>query len=235
MATRSILRDSTNDVLDHSNKTSPFKGTPERRAKYPFDWNAIDSPDPSTDESNSNASSLSSYPEHFADQYETHSPSSTGPQYYGDTLILNSALKAKRKAVTDDNKYKTELCKNWIEHGTCNYGKKCKFAHGRHELMEKAGASKSHYRCRKCHAFFTNNMCPYGVRCMFAHEQRTLAEINSEYYYSKFLLFPEFLECQSTANKRTLPVFESLKAYGSVDGALGHHQPFLLRLNQYSC
>ena len=31
-------------------------------------------------------------------------------------------------------KYKTELCKNWIENGGCRYGKKCQFAHGKEEL-----------------------------------------------------------------------------------------------------
>merc|ERR1712113_896371 len=35
---------------------------------------------------------------------------------------------------TQDEKYKTEMCKNWIENRTCRYGKKCQFAHGYDEL-----------------------------------------------------------------------------------------------------
>ena len=34
-------------------------------------------------------------------------------------------------------KFKTEICKNWELYKRCNYGKKCKFAHGYHELMGK--------------------------------------------------------------------------------------------------
>ncbi|GFH20116.1 CCCH-type Zn-finger protein [Haematococcus lacustris] len=30
--------------------------------------------------------------------------------------------------------YKTEMCKGWMEAGTCRYGHKCQFAHGAEEL-----------------------------------------------------------------------------------------------------
>lgn len=30
----------------------------------------------------------------------------------------------------DKTKFKTEMCKNWIEQGFCRYGNKCQFAHG---------------------------------------------------------------------------------------------------------
>lgn len=29
------------------------------------------------------------------------------------------------------------MCKNFEEMGKCNYGKKCRFAHGKHELVDK--------------------------------------------------------------------------------------------------
>ncbi len=32
---------------------------------------------------------------------------------------------------TNPKKHKTELCKTYSELGYCNYGKKCRFAHGR--------------------------------------------------------------------------------------------------------
>ena len=35
---------------------------------------------------------------------------------------------------TSAKRFKTELCKNWIENGSCRYGKKCQFAHGQEEL-----------------------------------------------------------------------------------------------------
>ena len=37
-----------------------------------------------------------------------------------------------------DPKYKTELCKTYEDSGFCPYGNKCRFAHGRKELFEKA-------------------------------------------------------------------------------------------------
>lgn len=33
-------------------------------------------------------------------------------------------------------KYKTELCKNWVEKGKCSYSVRCRFAHGPHELVQ---------------------------------------------------------------------------------------------------
>lgn len=33
-----------------------------------------------------------------------------------------------------ENNYKTVMCKSWIQSGSCSYGKKCRFAHGEHEL-----------------------------------------------------------------------------------------------------
>ena len=52
----------------------------------------------------------------------------------------------------DITKYKTELCKNWIEVGTCRYGTKCQFAHGKDEQ----NSSKKHkkYRSKECNNFF---------------------------------------------------------------------------------
>ena len=37
-----------------------------------------------------------------------------------------------------DGKYKTELCKNWIETAKCRYEDKCRFAHGQEELTQAA-------------------------------------------------------------------------------------------------
>jgi hypothetical protein len=54
----------------------------------------------------------------------------------GDGL-LNSSSKVEPKKVIDNSKYKTEMCKNWLTMGYCNYGKKCKFAHGNNELEKK--------------------------------------------------------------------------------------------------
>jgi len=35
------------------------------------------------------------------------------------------------------NKFKTEMCRNFIKEGTCRYGNECTYAHGEHELNKK--------------------------------------------------------------------------------------------------
>lgn len=47
----------------------------------------------------------------------------------------------------EEAKYKTEMCKNWIETGKCNYSDKCKFAHGKTELVQKVAANK-HFKTK---------------------------------------------------------------------------------------
>lgn len=34
----------------------------------------------------------------------------------------------------DPIRYKTQMCKNWVDHGKCPYGPRCLFAHGRKDL-----------------------------------------------------------------------------------------------------
>ena len=36
--------------------------------------------------------------------------------------------------VVNPARYKTELCRQYVEHGSCRYGEKCQFAHGPVEL-----------------------------------------------------------------------------------------------------
>lgn len=49
---------------------------------------------------------------------------------------------------TDKGKFKTEMCKNWIEIGTCRYGNKCQFAHGDQELINKLAPSNIKYKSK---------------------------------------------------------------------------------------
>ena len=81
-------------------------------------------------------------------------------------------------------KYKTELCKNWIEIGVCRYDKKCKFAHGYNELsnylMSKVNNEK--LKTKNCRSFYHEKYCLYGSRCMFRHEHRAYKQIFRHYY-----------------------------------------------------
>lgn len=148
--------------------------------------------------------------------YMESGPDSSEPKGYEESYkALNCALQSKRKMMTDDTKYKTEMCKKWSETGQCPYGRKCKFAHGRHELNEKLLVNRSAYKSKKCAPFHTHLICPYGIRCMFAHEQRSVEELLITCEYRKFVSCPELLGSPSMCNKKRLPVFSSLVPEGS--------------------
>lgn len=89
----------------------------------------------------------------------------------------------------DVAKYKTEMCKNWIEIGTCRYGQKCQFAHGPEELGTQGlpkeaigGGGVNLYRSKPCQSFNSTLICVYGQRCLFAHEDREFDEIHERFY-----------------------------------------------------
>lgn len=63
--------------------------------------------------------------------------------------------------------YKTELCRSWEETGSCRYGGKCQFAHGRDELRPVMRHPK--YKTEVCRTFAQSGACPYGTRCRFIH------------------------------------------------------------------
>ena len=101
----------------------------------------------------------------------------------------------------DKTKYKTEMCKNWIEVGQCRYGNKCQFAHGDHELMGKAPpVNNNKYKSKTCSTFNEKLYCPYGQRCLFKHEDRNFEEVKSLYYVHLLVLFMQFF-CDPSTSK----------------------------------
>jgi hypothetical protein len=73
-----------------------------------------------------------------------------------------------RPTKDSEEKYKTELCRNW-EIGHCEFGDKCVFAHGQEELRSKNYASN--YRTKPCKQFYSLGYCLYGARCLFSHHK----------------------------------------------------------------
>lgn len=70
---------------------------------------------------------------------------------------------------TNPAKHKTELCKTFSELGSCPYQRRCRFAHGKHELVKQQVFVTS--KNRKCNGFWKNGCCPYGMRCQFGHSE----------------------------------------------------------------
>lgn len=73
-------------------------------------------------------------------------------------------------------KYKTELCHNFSERGSCPYRDKCQFAHGPQELQPCLHPATKKFRTKRCKSFWSLHFCPYGPRCQFSHEQAALRE-----------------------------------------------------------
>ncbi|GBB99881.1 hypothetical protein RclHR1_03670001 [Rhizophagus clarus] len=76
------------------------------------------------------------------------------------------AEKEQKKATL----YKTEMCRNWEERGSCRYGTKCQFAHSETELRKVQHHPK--YKTEICKTFWQNGTCPYGKRCCFIHNDK---------------------------------------------------------------
>ena len=82
------------------------------------------------------------------------------------------------------SKYKTELCKNWVQTGECGYQSRCKFAHGEQEIASylKPKTVNDKIKTKNCRSFYQLKTCPYGSRCMFRHEHRAFTQIFRHYY-----------------------------------------------------
>jgi len=90
------------------------------------------------------------------------------------------ASKSSTVVVVNPARYKTELCRQYEEHGSCRYGDKCQFAHGATELRTLVRHPK--YKTEMCRTFHTTGFCPYGLRCHFIHnddERRANAVLDS--------------------------------------------------------
>lgn len=124
-----------------------------------------------------------------------------------------SRTRAERRAAQHNTKYKTELCKNWLERGTCPYGNKCQFAHGPSDMRVRE--HKPAYKTRPCQAFVETGMCAYGVRCKYRHgdddEQRLLA-LQEELLGSAV--------CPEVGGSRFSPIHEG-RDYGERRGGSG--------------
>jgi hypothetical protein len=134
------------------------------------------------------------------------------PVYFNDKLNKKK-LKMKKNAMDpvnfeeerkNDPKYKTELCKSFMQNNFCIYGNKCRFAHGYKELVRKKQINN--YKQKTCNSFFNKGYCPYGNRCNFKHDERKIQEIGVPYYFSHLisLHFPQLKTC------RRLNVFQNI-------------------------
>jgi hypothetical protein len=69
---------------------------------------------------------------------------------------------------TDKIRYKTELCRNVIEKGYCQFGDFCHFAHEDSELRPRSLDPK--YKTSNCRSYHgASGICYYAKRCDYIH------------------------------------------------------------------
>ena len=129
--------------------------------------------------------------------------------------LIKNIIEAENKF---DPKYKTELCKKFQSTGHCPYGYKCRFAHGKQELIIKQQGKN--YKKRPCKSFFEKGYCPYGSRCNFQHYEKSFNEINFSFYYFQLFLLTKYENNHPSRNflhsigskliNDRLPIFKSI-------------------------
>jgi hypothetical protein len=93
---------------------------------------------------------------------------------------------------SDNPSFKTALCKSYMAGMYCHFGQRCQYAHGRHELREKAqlkpdeldeetrkklkekNSQRPDYKTKLCKNFEQNGSCEFQELCNFAHGQEEL-------------------------------------------------------------
>lgn len=73
-----------------------------------------------------------------------------------------------------NSNYKTDVCQSWEDSGSCHYGSKCTFAHGKEELRPTGFSfaptkNKSEVICK----YATAGSCTYGTKCRYIHPVMT--------------------------------------------------------------
>ena len=64
-------------------------------------------------------------------KYSTTASDNSSEENYENGYSQSANYPKKNLIKSDERKFKTEICKNWLEKGKCNYGNRCRFAHGK--------------------------------------------------------------------------------------------------------
>uniref|UniRef100_A0A183V7D6 Tristetraprolin n=1 Tax=Toxocara canis TaxID=6265 RepID=A0A183V7D6_TOXCA len=92
-----------------------------------------------------------------------------GTPVVGHGNVTQSSTISSSQQPKNPKLYKTELCRSWMDHGRCNYGDRCQYAHGEHEKRPIPRHPK--YKTAYCQSYHQLGYCPYGPRCHFIHNE----------------------------------------------------------------
>merc|ERR1711887_71829 len=86
-------------------------------------------------------------------------------------------------------RFKTEICRNYKEKGTCLYGELCQFAHGKHELRKDV-VRHNKYKTKLCQKYWIAGYCAYGPRCNFIHNESERVDTDIPNYVPQHHVVP---------------------------------------------
>ncbi|GAB2267382.1 hypothetical protein Dimus_002367 [Dionaea muscipula] len=96
------------------------------------------------------------------------------PVLHGAPRLRPSAtLSDSGGSVSPGSFYKTEICQSWEALGTCQFGFKCQFAHGKEELRPTWLANKSKLELSTGKSYLSAESCARGPRHRFSHKVST--------------------------------------------------------------
>ncbi|XP_004248809.1 uncharacterized protein [Solanum lycopersicum] len=70
----------------------------------------------------------------------------------------------------DNSVHKSETCRWWEDSGTCRFGSKCRFVHGKEDLRSTAFANRNQSEALLCRSY-TSGPSSYGPRGRSVHQQ----------------------------------------------------------------
>jgi len=137
------------------------------------------------------------------------------PTDYADKVIdldLSQRLAAKLLMVAPDGlnddtldqessnnpRFKTEICRNYKEKGSCVYSDNCQFAHGRDELrmrdrnmnVTQDVVRHNKYKTKLCQKYWIAGYCAYGPRCNFIHNESERVDTDIPSYVPQHHVVP---------------------------------------------
>ncbi|WOH14108.1 hypothetical protein DCAR_0933624 [Daucus carota subsp. sativus] len=102
--------------------------------------------------------------------------------------------------------YKMEMCRTWEDFGSCRYGAKCQFAHGKEELRPIRFSNKSKLEAQICKSY-TSGSCSYGSKCRFIHQQNNSPESAKDSPFTVISSTPQTVsQSDSSASATDSPV-----------------------------
>jgi len=177
------------DMMDHYYEDCPGQLPSVPTTSLPFFWERSVSMDPMYLPSGSSWDMPTSFLEYAAPPPPVESFSKTwdyalSRQLASKLLLLESQQQSlprnlvglKPSQPPTNSRFKTEICRNFKEKGSCVYGGLCQFAHGNHELRQDI-VRHTKYKTKLCQKYWIAGYCAYGPRCNFIHDE---AEKNKE-------------------------------------------------------